>query len=396
MKVMNLLAVAVLAAPLGAEAAAVRVTPVGGSVRSGSPIVVNPGRVGIGVPAHGPSAAPTLLPALKLAPQAPAVGIVAAQQAFAALAEAPAVQKLADQSEAGLAQHPAALAEVYDRSFSAASEAPVVAGMAGSAASGLSKAAERTAPRLSSIEKAAVSVDDAAGAGVVIDGIKRLWNITVGKFLRWVSGREKKNAKALAEKLIAELDAQLPKMNQAAAEIGKTVHLLKMQIDKETKESARLDALINKAIELGKETEAGALLKQKAPIDASLAAAQARYESAQKNQAAALKAVQDFYYERQEALNKIRGLLARDEMAQMQARMNELKGQFKIGDIKGQMDKLEQVVNENEAEVKGQQDVIDNSGDSAMKEIEDALKNDSVADEIARRKAELEKKKSQK
>lgn len=346
-------------------------------------------------PLLAPSLTPLLSPvaaAPKVVAAAPAVGVAAAQEAFATLAQAPAIQTLSNTDASAAAHHPTALSAVYDKSGKAEAPAASVAGSFAAPQSGLSRAASR--PSASNTAVAAAKLDSAAGSGVFIDGVKRLWDITVGKFLRWVTGREKKNVKALAAKLMAELEAELPKRAAAAAEIGKTAHLLKMQLDRETKEASRLDELANKAIEMGKDKEAEALLKQKEPLDASIAATTAQYEQAKKNQAWALQQVQDFYYEKQAAINKIRGMVARDEMASMEKRMNELKGTFKVGDIKGQMDKLEQIVDENEAEAKGMSDVTNNSGEAATKEIEDALKSDKVKEEIARRKAEIEKKKA--
>lgn len=395
MNVKNLLAALVMAAPASALAAnAIKVVPTNGGVKS--PIVV-PGQfmrypgLNTGLNTGVPFLTPTLKSTVIKVDQAPAVGMEAAQQVFATLNDNPSMQALGDKSEAAQGDYATTLNNVYDQSGITGENAgaSVNLGEIGSGQNGLSKVTgSRSMTKASPIASLAVSADNAGGAGVG-DGIRRLWNVTVGKFLRWVFGVEKKNAKAIAANIISELNNALPKMNESAAEIGKTVHLLKIQVDEDTKKSAALEAKATQAYKSGKDAQGDEYLKQKALVDASLAATSEQYAQAKKNQEWALKQVKDFYYERQAKLQEIQNMLSRDEMATMSRRMNELKGQFKIGDIAGQMDKLKEVVNDNEASAKGQQDVIDASGDTLDKEIEDDMRNDAIAAERERIKAKI-------
>ena len=97
-----------------------------------------------------------------------------------------------------------------------------------------------------------------------------------------------------------------------------------------------------------------------------------------------------------EETSPIQAGLTKSKSAEIQKQIAELKGGFQVGDLKDNMDKFEDAVNDKVADAKGTVDSVESNPDQILKKAKDSLKSQEIKDELARRKAAIEQAKKDK
>ena len=82
--------------------------------------------------------------------------------------------------------------------------------------------------------------------------------------------------------------------------------------------------------------------------------------------------------------DEIQAGLTKSAAADIQKQIAELKGGFQVGDLKDNMDKFEDAVNDKVADAKGTVDSVESNPDQILKKAKDSLKSQEIKDELAR------------
>ena len=221
--------------------------------------------------------------------------------------------------------------------------------------------------------------------------LARAWNATLGIFGLGVKKLE--TPEVMAQRIIDQLNAQKPVYNRKVQEASTLVEKLRLQIEKQTAQSADLDrsvtALLSDSDPLN-DVMAESLLNQKKTVDASTAMTQEQLTISEKTLVSIKEERASFFSEREEMLAKIQAGLTKAKSAEIQKQIAELKGGFQVGDLKDNMDRFEDAVNDKVADAKGTVDSVESNPDQILKKAKDSLKNQEVQDEIAKRKAAIE------
>jgi phage shock protein A len=221
--------------------------------------------------------------------------------------------------------------------------------------------------------------------------LARAWNAALGMLGMGVKKLE--TPEVMAQRIIDQLNSQKPVYNRKVQEASTLVEKLRLQIEKQTAQSAELDksvtAILSDSDPLN-DVMAESLLNQKKTVDASTAMTKEQLEISEKTLVSIKEERASFFSEREEMLAKIQAGLTKSKSAEIQKQIAELKGGFQVGDLKDNMDKFEDAVNDKIADAKGTTDSVDSNPDQILKKAKDSLKNSEVNDEIAKRKAAIE------
>ncbi|MCM2305083.1 MAG: hypothetical protein NDJ72_10300, partial [Elusimicrobia bacterium] len=221
--------------------------------------------------------------------------------------------------------------------------------------------------------------------------LARAWNAMLGVFGLGVKKME--TPEVMAQRIIDQLNAQKPVYNRKVQEASTLVEKLRLQIEKQEAQSADLDksvtAILSDSDPLN-DVMAESLLNQKKTVDASTAMTKEQLAISEKTLVSIKEERASFFSEREEMLAKIQAGLTKAKAAEIQKQIAELKGGFQVGDLKDNMDRFEDAVNDKVADAKGTVDSVDSNPDQILKKAKDSLKNQEVQDEIAKRKAAIE------
>ncbi|MEQ1920620.1 MAG: hypothetical protein ABL955_15635, partial [Elusimicrobiota bacterium] len=221
--------------------------------------------------------------------------------------------------------------------------------------------------------------------------LARAWNAALGIFGLGVKKME--TPAVMAQRIIDQLNAQKPVYNRKVQEASTLVEKLRLQIEKQSAQSADLDksvtAILSDSDPLN-DVMAESLLNQKKTVDASTAMTQEQLAISEKTLVSIKEERASFFSEREEMLAKIQAGLTKSAAADIQKQIAELKGGFQVGDLKDNMDRFEDAVNDKVADAKGTVDSVESNPDQILKKAKDSLKNAEVNDEIAKRKAAIE------
>ncbi|MBI2385378.1 MAG: hypothetical protein HYV14_05115, partial [Elusimicrobia bacterium] len=221
--------------------------------------------------------------------------------------------------------------------------------------------------------------------------LARAWNAALGIFGLGVKKME--TPEVMAQRIIDQLNAQKPVYNRKVQEASTLVEKLRLQIEKQEAQSAELDravtAILSDSDELNN-VMAESLLNQKKTVDSSTVLTKEQLALSETTLLSIKQERASFFSEREEMLAKIQAGLTKSKSAEIQKQIAELKGGFQVGDLKDNMDKFEDAVNDKVADAKGTVDSVESNPDQILKKAKDSLKNQEVQDEIAKRKAAIE------
>ncbi len=368
--------------------------------------VVNAADVTVGVDIPGARVVPTLaVPAL---PSISVPSVDAGIQAVSAIMPTPAIEamnpRLAPVAAPKLAQavkvtavlagneglkvvagqakgdRSAALSKVYDNgSASAESAAPVAAGVVAPSASGLSARAA-VAPRTPAsigLARFGYASVNASGAGFW-SYMRDLWRIAMGKLGIGVQKAKEKNVDALIQNQMEKIKAErasLPLKVQNAVSLATRIE---QQVKAQRQERDEMELLASKLDEMGKKDQAEALAQKLVTLEATLAENEKQLTLAQDNVKHVKEAVTAAYAQLDTDVQKLNGLASRDQMAEMNKQLNDLKSSVQIGDYSSGMKEIEDVVNKKEADVEGQKEAIEMTPEDAIQKAKDAIAGDKA------------------
>ena len=380
-------------------AAGVSVTPVIGTGIN-SPV---PGASSFNVPALAPGAliapAPIAAPSPVAAPVslAPVPASLAARPAAAAAkAVAAAASPLAvirsQDPKTGVAEKGAALNAFFENSSAEGRTTLEVLGRAAASAdSGLARAEASSAKSPVSIERAAVAKASAAGELAIVTLVKRAWNAVLG--MLGIGVKKMETPEVMAQRIIDQLNAAKPVYNRKVQEASTLVEKLKLQVESESAKVAELERGITALLSDSDEANdvlASGMINQQKTLAASVAASQEQIGLAEKTLEGIKEERARFFSEREETIAKIQAGLTKAAAADIQKQIAELKGGFQVGDLKDNMDRFEDAVNDKVADAKGTVDSVESNPDQILKKAKDSLKTQEIKDELARRKAAIE------
>ncbi len=219
------------------------------------------------------------------------------------------------------------------------------------------------------------------------DILARLWNVTLGRLS--IFAKKAETPEVLAQRIIDQLNAAKPLYNRKVADASTLVESLKLQIQSQKEKSAELDANVTALLsdaDASNDLMAATLLNQKKTIDASTAASEEQLKISE----VTLQNIKDertsFFAEREETIAKINAKLTQAKAAEIRKQMAELKGGFQIGDLKDNLDRLDQAVNDKIADANGAADSVASNPDEILKKAKDSVRNSDALAEIERRK----------
>ncbi|UPT73756.1 MAG: PspA/IM30 family protein [Elusimicrobiota bacterium] len=219
----------------------------------------------------------------------------------------------------------------------------------------------------------------------------RAWNAALGAL--GIGVKKLETPEVMAQRIIDQLNAQKPVYNRKVQEASTLVEKLRLQIEKQSAQSAELDrsvtAILSDSDPLN-DVMAESLLNQKKTVDASTAMTKEQLTISEQTLVSIKEERARFFGEREEMLAKIQAGLTKSKSAEIQKQIAELKGGFQVGDLKDNMDRFEDAVNDKVADAKGTVDSVESNPDEILKKAKDSLKNAEVQDEIAKRKAAIE------
>jgi phage shock protein A len=249
------------------------------------------------------------------------------------------------------------------------------------------------ARRKAELAKKAQAAKDQSASGFLKDLLgyfKRAAEIVLGWFGIVLSKAE--TPQVLAQRIVDQLNAAKPEYNRKVQQASTLVSKIELQIkderEKAAKEGRSADALIAK----GHDDLAAVHLKNQKSIEASIATNEEQLKLAKQGLEDVKAERTRFYRDREATLAKIQSQLNREQNAAITKQMAELKGGFDITDVSNEMDRLNQLVNEKEAEARGTRDAVESSPEELLRKAEESIVDDEVQAEIARRKAELARK----
>jgi phage shock protein A len=224
--------------------------------------------------------------------------------------------------------------------------------------------------------------------------VKRAWNAMLGVFGMGVKKME--TPEVMAQRIIDQLNEQKPIYNRKVQEASTLVEKLRLQVEGEQKKFDELEKTITALLsdsDPNNDILTTGMIKEQQILKGSIAANKEQVALSEKMLEGIKEERARFFMEREELLAKIQAGLTKSKAAEIQKQMAELKGGFKVGDLKDNLDKFEDAVNDKVADAKGHQDSVESNPDEIIKKAKDSLRNQEVQDEIARRKAEIEAKK---
>ncbi len=357
-----------------------------------------PGAASFNSPMLAPSLmAPSLLAAPSLAP-APVASIAAAPVALSATivpaaAKGSPVSVIQSKDAAvGVSEKGAALNVMFENSRAANAGALEVSGVsAASVESGLSRSEVVSAKSAAMIERASVQKAAAGGELAIVSLVKRAWNAVLG--ILGIGVKKLETPAVMAQRIIDQLNAAKPVYNRKVQEASTLVEKLKLQVEGETKKVAELEQGITALLSDSDPTNdimASGMINQQKTLAASIAASREQITLADATLVSIKEERARFFSEREETMAKIQAGLTKSAAADIQKQIAELKGGFAIGDLKDNMDRFEDAVNDKVADAKGTVDSVESNPDQILKKAKDSLKNAEVQDEIAKRKAAIE------
>ncbi|UPT73755.1 MAG: hypothetical protein M0D55_18200 [Elusimicrobiota bacterium] len=299
----------------------------------------------------------------------------------------------ASKGEQGGVEAAQALNRAFDNSGSAASSALEVAGAASVVEFGLTRADVASAKSPAAVERAAMNAGKAASAGelAIVSLAKRAWNALLG--ILGIGVKKMESPEVMAQRIIDQLNAQKPVYNRKVQEASTLVERLKLQVEGETKKVAELERGITALLsdsDAANDIMASGMINQQKTLNASIAASNEQIGLAEKTLESIKEERARFFSEREEMLAKIQAGLTKSKSAEIQKQIAELKGGFQVGDLKDNMDRFEDAVNDKVADAKGTVDSVESNPDEILKKAKDSLKSQEVQDEIAKRKAAIE------
>ncbi len=353
-----------------------------------------PGASSFYMPSLTPGAliAPTLMAAPSLVP-VPAAAVPAALTAAAKAAGSPLAVIQSQDPKTGVAEKGAALNALFENSLVTGHEAIEVLGQsAASAESGLSRSEATSAKSPVAIERAALEKGSAAGSlSDLTNLVQRAWNAFLG--MLGIGVKKLETPAVMAQRIIDQLNAAKPVYNRKVQEASTLVEKLKLQVQSETSKVAELEQGITALLSDSDPTNdimAAGMLNQQKTLNSSIASTNEQIGLAELTLTSIKEERASFFSEREEMLAKIQSGLTKAKSAEIQKQIAELKGGFQIGDLKDNMDKFEDAVNDKVADAKGTVDSVESNPDQILKKAKDSLKNAEVNDEIAKRKAAIE------
>ncbi len=374
-----------------------------------------PGASSFNVPMLTPGAlmAPSLIatPSLVPAPVALAAPSALRAEGFPVIAAARAVAPnsyaalravqlpAASRGENKAAEQTAALNALFENSSAQGRATLEVLGQsAASVDSGLTRSASALrAAGLSIIERAAVQKARAGGELAIVSLVKRAWNAVLG--MLGIGVKKLETPEVMAQRIIDQLNAQKPVYNRKVQEASTLVEALKLQIEGETKKVAELEQGITALLsdsDAANDIMASGMINQQKTLNSSIASTNEQIGLAEAMLVSIKEERTRFFSEREETLAKIQSGLTKSKSAEIQKQIAELKGGFQIGDMKDNMDKFEDAVNDKVADAKGTVDSVESNPDQILKKAKDSLKSAEIKDELARRKAAIEQAKKDK
>jgi phage shock protein A len=297
------------------------------------------------------------------------------------------------------AEKGAALNALFENSRAAAPEALSVLGRdAASVETGLSRAEAASAKSPVAIERAALAKGRAAGSLSDLGNlIKRAWNAVLG--MLGIGVKKMETPEVMAQRIIDQLNAAKPVYNRKVKEASTLVEALKLQVEGETKKVAELEQGITALLsdsDPSNDVMASGMINQQKTLNASIASTNEQIALAEKTLEGIKEERARFFSEREETIAKIQAGLTKSAAADIQKQIAELKGGFSVGDLKDNMDKFEDAVNDKVADAKGTVDSVESNPDQVLKKAKDSLKSQEIQDEIAKRKAAIEQAKKDK
>jgi len=363
-----------------------------------------PGASSLNIPTLTPGAllaAPSLAPApIAAAPvAAKTLAVAATPVAAAAKASGSPLSVISSRdAKVGVAEKGAALDSLFDNSMATGREALEVLGRsAASVETGLSRPSALRADDLSVIERAAVAKGAAAGELAIVSLIKRAWNAVLGVFGLGVKKLE--TPEVMAQRIIDQLNAAKPLYNRKVQEASTLVEKLKLQAEGEAKKVAELEQGITALLsdsDPANDIMASGMINQQKTLNSSIAATNEQIGLAEKTLEGIKEERARFFSEREETMAKIQAGLTKSQSADIQKQIAELKGGFQVGDLKDNMDRFEDAVNDKVADAKGTVDSVESNPDQILKKAKDSLKSQEIQDELDRRKAAIEQAKKDK
>ncbi|HAZ08420.1 MAG TPA: hypothetical protein DCZ01_07865, partial [Elusimicrobia bacterium] len=221
--------------------------------------------------------------------------------------------------------------------------------------------------------------------------LARSWNVLLGLFGMGVKRME--TPEVMARRIIDQLNAQKPVYSRKVQEASTLVEKSRLQIAKQEAQSAELDLSVTAILSDSDPLNniiAESLLKQKTTVDASTALMKEQLAISEKTLVSIKEERARFFSEREEMLAQIQAGLTKAKSAQIQKEIAALKGGFEIGDLKDNMGRFEDAVDEKVADAKGAVDSVESNPEEILKKAKDSLKSQEVQDEIGRRKAAIE------
>jgi phage shock protein A len=225
--------------------------------------------------------------------------------------------------------------------------------------------------------------------------VARVWQMILGAIGLGVKNAEKNNPELIAQRVIDELNAAKPEYAKRVAQASSLVKKIEIQIRNEKAKHAELEKTITALLSDDNEENdvyAATMLQQQKTLESSIKSSEEQFEIG-KNSVAEIKADRArFFMEREQMLAEINAMLARNKQAEMKKKMAELKGSFDSTDLRGNMDRLKDIVDENEADAAGMKDSVDSNPDEIIRKAKDDLMSAEVKSELARRKAAIKAK----
>jgi len=366
-----------------------------------------PGASSFNMPSLTPAA--LIAPSLTVAPKpvmpaiaspvslAPVPASLAARPIPAAAKGTPLTVIASRDAKVGVAEKGAALNALFENSVAAGPEALEVRGQAAASdsplanRSDLSRAEASSAKSPASIQSAALAKGRAAGELAIVSLIKRAWNAVLG--MLGIGVKKMETPEVMAQRIIDQLNAAKPVYNRKVQEASTLVEKLKLQAEGDTAKVAELEQGITALLsdsDPANDVLASGMINQQKTLAASIAASQEQIVLAEATLTSIKEERARFFSEREETIAKIQAGLTKAAAADIQKQIAELKGGFQVGDLKDNMDKFEDAVNDKVADAKGTMDSVESNPDQILKKAKDQLKSQAIAEELARRKAAIQ------
>lgn len=198
---------------------------------------------------------------------------------------------------------------------------------------------------------------------------RRFMNVLRSFFGLFVRGLE--NPELLLQQYIDDMRAQVPKMNDAVAEVMKTEILLRDQVAKLEKKTADLDQQVVAAVKLGPqyEEEARLLIQELEQTKVHLEETRGQYETARAASQQAKTARDDYMRQMEAKMQEARRALSRAKQAKMQEQLSSMMMSFKTGDQSDTLERMTEKIDERAAKAQAQVSLATSGVDNRLQEI---------------------------